>query len=54
LTILENQKMPMFREQIFSIMSDDVPTIENQLISTQVEQDLKIIDELPLDQKKFW
>jgi RNA polymerase sigma-70 factor (ECF subfamily) len=48
----------MFREteefSIFSIMSDDVPTIESQLISTQVEQDLKLIDELPLDQKKFW
>jgi RNA polymerase sigma-70 factor (ECF subfamily) len=29
--------------QFFSIMSDDVPTIESQLISTQVEQeDLKI------------
>jgi RNA polymerase sigma-70 factor (ECF subfamily) len=24
------------------------------LISTQVEQDLKLIGELPLDQKKFW
>jgi RNA polymerase sigma-70 factor (ECF subfamily) len=36
-------------------MSDDVPTIESQLISTQVEQDLKkLIGELPLDQKKFW
>jgi RNA polymerase sigma-70 factor (ECF subfamily) len=36
--------MPMFRETeefYFSIMSDDVPTIESQLISTQVEQDLK-------------
>jgi RNA polymerase sigma-70 factor (ECF subfamily) len=52
-----SKKMPMFREteefSIFSIMSDDVPTIENQLISTQVEQDLKkIIDKLPLDQKE--
>jgi hypothetical protein len=33
-------------------MSDDVPTIESQLISTQVEQDLKLIGELPLDQKR--
>jgi RNA polymerase sigma-70 factor (ECF subfamily) len=53
----KSKKMPMFREteefSIFSIMSDDVPTIESQLISTQVEQDLKkLIGELPLDQKE--
>jgi RNA polymerase sigma-70 factor (ECF subfamily) len=51
------KKMPMFREteefSIFSIMSDDAPTIENQLISAQLEQDLKkLIEELPLDQKE--
>lgn len=53
----KTKKMPMFREteefSIFSIMSDDSPTIENQLISTQVEQDIKkLIEELPLDQKE--
>tara|TARA_R110000868_G_scaffold137265_3_gene350762 strand:- start:2124 stop:2708 length:585 start_codon:yes stop_codon:yes gene_type:complete len=53
----KNKKMPMFREteefSIFSIMSDDSPTIENQLISAQVEQDIKkLIEELPLDQKE--
>lgn len=47
----------MFREteefSIFSVMSDDEPTIESQLISAQVELDLKkLIEELPLDQKE--
>ena len=49
--------MPMFREteefSIFSIMSDDSPSIENKIIRGQVEVDLrKIIDELPADQKE--
>ncbi|MFT5713797.1 MAG: RNA polymerase sigma-70 factor (ECF subfamily) [Flavobacterium sp.] len=53
----KSKKMPMFREtgefSIFSIMSDDSPTIESQLISAQVEQDIKkLIEELPLDQKE--
>jgi RNA polymerase sigma-70 factor (ECF subfamily) len=53
----KTKKMPMYREteefSIFSIMSDGIPTIENQLISAQVEQDLKkLIEELPLDQKE--
>ena len=52
-----NKKMPMFREteefSIFSIMSDQSLTIENQLITEQVEQDLKrIIQELPADQRE--
>ena len=52
-----NKKMPMFREteefSIFSIMSDDSLTIENQIIREQVEIDLrKLIDELPADQKE--
>jgi len=52
-----NKKMPMFREteefSIFSIMSDNAPNIETQLISSQVETDLqKLIDELPADQKE--
>jgi len=51
------KKMPMFREteefSIFSIMSDNVPNIESQLINSQVENDLqKLIDELPQDQKE--
>lgn len=53
----KNKKMPMFREteefSIFSIMTDNEPTIENQIISTQVETDLKrLIEELPDDQKE--
>jgi len=52
-----NKKMPMFREteefSIFSIMSDDSPTIENRIIRDQVEIDLKkLIEELPEDQKE--
>ena len=53
----KNKKMPLFREteefSIFSIMSDDSPTIENKIISDQVEVDIKrLIDELPNDQKE--
>ena len=53
----KNKKMPMFREteefSIFSIMSDNVPNIESQLITSQVESDLrKLILELPEDQKE--
>jgi len=49
--------MPMFREteefSIFSIMSDDCQTIENKIISEQVEMDLqKLIEGLPADQKE--
>ena len=52
-----NKKMPMFREtdefSIFSIMSDNSPTIENKIIQNQVEIDLrKLIEELPADQKE--
>lgn len=52
-----NKKMPMFREteefSIFSLMTDKSLTIENQMISDQVEKDLrKIIEELPEDQKE--
>ena len=52
-----NKKMPMFREteefSIFSIMSDNVPNIESQIITNQVESDLrKLIEELPADQKE--
>ncbi len=53
----KNKKMPMYREteefSIFSIMSDDSPTIENKIIRDQVETDLKkLIQELPEDQKE--
>lgn len=52
-----SKKMPLFREteefSIFSIMSDDSLTIENQLIANQVEIDIrKLIEELPIDQKE--
>jgi RNA polymerase sigma-70 factor (ECF subfamily) len=52
-----NKKMPMFREteefSIFSIMTDNSMTIENQMITEQVQKDLrKIIEELPQDQKE--
>lgn len=52
-----NKKMPMFREtekfSIFSIMSDDSPNIESQIITDQVENDVrKLLEELPDDQKE--
>ena len=52
-----NKKMPMYREtedfSIFSIMTDNSLTIENQIITEQVEKDLKkLIEELPNDQKE--
>jgi RNA polymerase sigma-70 factor (ECF subfamily) len=53
----KTKKMPMFREteefSIFSIMTDNTLTIENKIISEQVEKDLKrLIEELPADQKE--
>jgi RNA polymerase sigma-70 factor, ECF subfamily len=52
-----DKKMPFFREteqfSIFSIMSDNSPTIESKIISEQVEVDVrKLLDELPSDQKE--
>ncbi|MBE0391359.1 RNA polymerase sigma-70 factor (ECF subfamily) [Flavobacterium sp. 7E] len=52
-----NKKMPLYREteefSIFSIMSDNEPTIESKLISEQVEIDIrKLLEELPIDQKE--
>ncbi|GIZ10534.1 RNA polymerase sigma factor [Flavobacterium sp. UMI-01] len=52
-----NKKMPMFREteafSIFSIMSDESPNVENQIIMEQVESDVrKLLKELPEDQKE--
>ena len=51
------KKMPLHREtedfSVFSIMTDDTLTIENQLIANQVELDIKkLIEELPEDQKE--
>jgi RNA polymerase sigma-70 factor, ECF subfamily len=53
----KSKKMPMFREtegfSIFSIMSDDSLTIENQIIADQVEGDIRrLVEELPADQKE--
>ena len=53
----KNKKMPLNREtedfSVFSIMTDDTLTIENQLIANQVELDIKkLIEELPEDQKE--
>jgi RNA polymerase sigma-70 factor, ECF subfamily len=53
----KNKKMPMHREteefSIFSIMTDESLTIENQIIKDQVEIDIKkLIEELPADQKE--
>jgi RNA polymerase sigma-70 factor, ECF subfamily len=53
----KNKKMPMYREteefSIFSIMSDNSPNIENQIITDQVENDLmRLVKELPEDQKE--
>ena len=53
----KNKKMPFYREteefSVFSVMTDDSLTIENQLIADQVEMDLqKLIEELPEDQKE--
>jgi RNA polymerase sigma-70 factor (ECF subfamily) len=52
-----NKKMPMHREteefSIFSIMTDNSPNVESQIITEQVETDLKrLIMELPEDQKE--
>ena len=53
----KGKKMPMLREteefSIFTILTDNSPTIEGQLITEQIEGDLvKIIEELPDDQKE--
>ncbi|WP_432670897.1 RNA polymerase sigma factor [Flavobacterium sp. SM2513] len=53
----KNKKMPMLREteefSIFSILGDDTPNIEKQMITLQIEEDLrKLVQELPEDQKQ--
>jgi len=52
-----NKKMPMLREteefSIFSILKDCSPNVENEMITSQVELDLKkIIQGLPEDQQE--
>lgn len=52
-----NKKMPMQRDteefSVFSVIQDNDPNIENQIIGLQIETDLrKIIEELPQDQKE--
>ncbi len=52
-----NKKMPMQRDteefSVFSVIQDNDPNIENQIIGLQIESDLrKIIEELPQDQKE--
>ena len=53
----KSRKMPMLREteefSIFSVLPDNSETIENEIISLQIENDIKkIIKELPEDQKE--
>lgn len=53
----KSKKMPMLREteefSIFSVLPGHTETIENELITLQIESDLKkIIKELPEDQKE--
>ena len=53
----KNKKMPMQRDtetfSVFSILSDDSPTVENEMVTAQLEIDLKVlINELPEDQKQ--
>ncbi len=53
----KNKRMPVVREtetySIFSFMSDNESTIEDQIIGEQIKNDLKrIVNELPADQKE--
>ena len=52
-----NKKMPMQRDteefSIFSVIKDNDPNIENQIIGLQIETDLrKLVEELPQDQRE--
>ena len=56
-TFRREKKMPLYREteefSIFSILSDNTPTIESQMITEQVENDLlRLVKELPDDQRQ--
>lgn len=53
----KNKRMPMFEGNddfnIFSIIGDDKPNVEKQLIKDQIDSDLRVlIDELPDDQRE--
>lgn len=53
----KNNRMPKFENNddfnIFSVLSDQSPNIEKQIIRSQVEEDLrKLILELPVDQQE--
>lgn len=53
----KNKRMPMFEGNddfnIFSVIGDDKPNAEKQLIKEQIDTDLRyLIDELPDDQKE--
>ncbi len=52
-----NKKMPMQRDteefSVFSVIHDNNPNIENQIIGLQIESDLrKLVEELPDDQRE--
>ena len=52
-----NKKMPVQRDteefSVFSILQDNTPNVENQIIDLQIENDLKkVIEELPDEQKE--
>lgn len=56
-TFRKDKKMPKYRDSdefsIFSILMDNSPNIEGQMITEQVESDLlKLINELPDDQRE--
>lgn len=53
----KNNRMPKFENKndfnIFSVLSDQVPNVEKQIIKGQVENDVRrLIQELPEDQKE--
>lgn len=53
----KNNRMPKFENRedfnIFSVLGDNTPNIEKQIICSQVQEDVrKLIEELPEDQKE--
>lgn len=56
-TFRREKRMPMYRDtdefSIFSIISDNAPNVETQMITEQVESDLlRLVKELPDDQRQ--
>lgn len=52
-----NKRMPLFEGtddfNIFSVIGDDKPNVEKQMVQDQIDSDLKVlIDELPEDQRE--